>query len=185
MVHEQLLEAEILMDTAVESLKRDLNGYRTGRASPALLDHVIVEVYGTEVPLNQVATVSVPEPQQLGVRPYDANTLTAIERAIMKSDLGVMPNNDGKIIRINLPRLTEERRLDLTKRVNKDLEDYRVSIRNIRRDVIKELQKLQKEGDITEDQLHRGQDAVQKLTDKYIGQIDEIGKAKNEEIMEV
>jgi ribosome recycling factor len=142
-------------------------------------------MYGTEMPLNQMAVISVPEPQQLAIRPYDANAISAIERAILKSDIGIMPNNDGKIIRLNLPRLTEERRRDLSRLVGKRVEDAKVAVRNVRRDALNDLREFKNESVVTEDEFFRGQDDLQELTDKYVNQIDDIGKAKEDEIMEV
>ena len=185
MIIELLQDAEGRMKGAVSSLEYDLSGYRTGRANPQLVERIVVETYGVEVPLNQMANISVPEPQQLAIRPYDANAISAIERAIMKSDLGIMPNNDGKIIRLNLPRLTEERRRDLGKLVGKRVEEGKVAVRNVRRDILNDLREFKNESMITEDDLFRGQDDLQDLTNKYVEQIDEIGKAKEAEIMEV
>ena len=185
MIKELMSDAKGRMEGAVTSLESDLAGFRTGRAAPQLLDRIVVEMYGVEMPLNQMATVSVPEAQQLAIKPYDANSISAIERAIMTSDLGLMPNNDGKVIRLNLPRLTEERRRDLNKLVGKRVEDARVAVRNVRRDVQNDLRDFQKESMITEDDLHRGQDDLQKLTDDFISKINDLGKAKEAEIMEV
>jgi ribosome recycling factor len=185
MIRDLLKETEDRMKGAVISLEGDLAAFRTGRANPHLVDRVMVEMYGVEMPLNQMAVVSVPEPQQIAIRPYDAHALSAIERAIMKSDLGIMPNNDGKIVRLNIPRLTEERRRDLRKLVGKRVEEAKVAVRNVRRDTLNDLRDFEKEKMITEDDLHRGIDDLQELTDKYIKQIDEIGVAKEAEIMEV
>lgn len=185
MIHELLKDAEGRMKGAIKSLEDDLGGYRTGRATPHLLDRIEVEVYGTKMALNQMAVISVPEPQQLAIRPYDAASISAIERSIMKSDLGIMPNNDGKIIRLNLPRLTEERRRDLTKLVGKRIEDAKVAVRNVRRDALNDLREFKNESMITEDDFFRGQDDLQTLTDKYISEIDDAGKRKEAEIMEV
>ncbi len=185
MIRELLQDAENRMKGAISSLEYDLSGYRTGRANPQLIERITVEVYGVEMPLNQMANIAVPEPQQLAIRPYDANSISAIERAIMKSDLGIMPNNDGKIIRLNLPRLTEERRRDLNKLVGKRVEEGKVAVRNVRRDILNDLRDFKNESVITEDDFFRGQDDLQELTDKFIAQIDEIGKNKEAEIMEV
>lgn len=185
MIPELLHDTESRMRGAVTSLEADLAAFRTGRASPHLLDRIIVEMYGVEMPLNQMAVVSVPEPQQIAIRPYDANSISAIERAVLKSDLGIMPNNDGKIIRLNIPRLTEERRRDLSKLVSKRVEEAKVAVRNVRRDAMNDLREFEKEKLITEDEQHRGQDDLQELTDKYTKQIDEIGEAKEAELMEV
>jgi len=180
-----LLDADERMQGAIKSLESDLATFRTGRAAPQLLDRIMVEVYGTEVLLKQVALVSVPEPQQLAVRPFDANTLGAIERAILKSDLSLTPNNDGKIIRLNIPRLTEERRRQLSKLMAKRAEEGRVAVRNVRRDAQNHLRGLKNNKEITEDDLFKSQEDLQEITDAFIKQIDEIGKAKEEEIMEV
>ncbi|MEM7335163.1 MAG: ribosome recycling factor [Chloroflexota bacterium] len=185
MVNEFLEDAESRMKGAITSLNDDLNGFRTGRASPALVEKLPVEMYGSEMPLYQMASISVPEASQIAIKPYDANAIPAIERALMKSDIGIMPNNDGKLIRLNIPRLTEERRRDLTKLVGKRIEEGKVAVRNVRRDVLNDLRDLQKESEITEDDLKKGQDDLQGLTDKFVKQIDDIGKDKNAEIMEV
>lgn len=185
MIPELLKETESRMQGAVVSLEADLAAFRTGRANPHLVDKVMVEMYGVEMPLNQMAVVSVPEPQQIAIRPYDANALSAIERAIMKSDIGIMPNNDGKIIRLNIPRLTEERRRELRKLVGRRVEEGKIAVRNVRRDALNDLREFEKEKLITEDDLHRGMDDLQELTDRYIQKIDEIGQEKEAEIMEV
>jgi ribosome recycling factor len=185
MIRELMLEAESRMRDSVSSLESDLQTIRTGRASPHLLDRIEVEMYGSNLPLNQLATISVPEPQQLAVRPYDQNSVAAIERAILKSDLGITPNNDGKIIRLNIPRLTEERRRDLTKLVGKRIEEAKVAIRNIRRDTLNDLREMLEEKMISENQFYISQDDLQALTDKYSENVDEVGKKKEIEIMEV
>lgn len=185
MIPELLHDTESRMHGAITSLEADLAAFRTGRASPQLLDRIIVEMYGVEMPLNQMAVVSVPEPQQIAIRPYDVNSISAIEKAVLKSDLGIMPNNDGKIIRLNLPRLTEERRRDLSKLVSKRVEEAKVAVRNVRRDAMNDLRDFEKEKLISEDEQHRGQDNLQELTDKYTKQIDKIGADKEAELMEV
>jgi ribosome recycling factor len=185
MVRELLQDAESRMRGSVSALESDLQTYRTGRASPHLLDRIEVEMYGALLPLNQLAAISVPEPQQLAVRPYDENSITAIERAIQKSELGITPNNDGKIIRLNIPRLTEERRHDLTKLVGKRVEEAKVAIRNVRRDTLNDLREMKEEIMISENQFFISQDDLKTLTDKYTEEIDEIGQRKDEEIMEV
>jgi len=173
------------MEKAIEALHGDLRAIRTGRASPALLEKLQVEYYGTPTPLNQLAGVSVPEPRVLMIRPYDRSTIGAIEKAIQKSDLGLTPSNDGQVVRLLIPQLTEERRKDLSKQVGRRVEEARVAARNIRRDANDRLTKLEKDKEISEDDLHDAQKDIQKLTDEYIKQIDEIGKAKEAEIMEV
>jgi ribosome recycling factor len=185
MVNEVLQDAEQRMSGAVSALDSDLATFRTGRASPQLIERLMVEMYGTEMPLNQMAVISVPEPQQLAIRPYDANSLSAIERAIMKSDLGIMPNSDGKIIRLNIPRLTEERRRDLTRLIGRRVEEAKIAVRNVRRDALNDLREFKNESMIAEDDFYRGQDDLQDLTDKYVKQIDEVGEKKEAEIMEV
>jgi ribosome recycling factor len=185
MMRELLQDAEGRMKGAIKSLEEDLATFRTGRANPHLVDRVIVEMYGVEMPLPQMAVISVPEPQQIAIRPYDGNAIGAIERAIMKSDLGLMPNNDGKIIRLNIPRLTEERRRDLSRLVGKRVEDARVAVRNVRRDVRDDLQEMEREKMISEDQLKRSQDDLDRLTEHYIDKINEIGVQKEKEIMEI
>ena len=185
MIQELLQDAEQRMKGAIHALEEDLGKFRTGRASPQLVEKLEVEMYGVAMPLNQMASVSVPEPQQLAIRPYDANAISAIERAIMKSDIGIMPNNDGKIIRLNIPRLTEERRRDLKKLVSKRIEESKVAVRNVRRDILGDLRDFKNESMIAEDDFYAGEEDLQKLTDNYIKKIDEIGKLKEEEIMEV
>jgi len=185
MIRELLQEAEVRMIGAIKSLESDLATFRTGRASPHLLDRVTVEAYGAEVNLREVALVSVPEPQQLAIRPYDTNILSDIERAILKSDIGITPSNDGKIIRLTMPRLTEERRRDLTRQVGRRVEEAKVAVRNIRRDALNDLREFKNESLVAEDDFYDGQEKLQQLTDKYIQEIDDICDAKEEEIMEV
>ncbi len=185
MIRELLQETEDRMKGAVTSMESDLAAFRTGRANPHLVDRIVVEMYGVEMPLNQMAVISVPEPQQIAIRPYDAGAMSAIERAIMKSDIGIMPNNDGKIIRLNIPRLTEERRRELSKLVGRRVESGKVAVRNVRRDALNDIREFEREKMITEDDLHRGIDKLQDLTNEYIEKIDTIGKEKEVEIMEV
>ncbi len=185
MIKETTKEAETRMNGAIQSLEEDLAGIRTGRASPALVERLHVEYYGVPTPLVQLANINVPEPRVLLIRPFDASMLKAIERSILASDLGLTPNNDGKVIRLNLPPLTEERRRDLVKLVHTRLEDTRVAIRNIRRDLIKDLREFEKEKMISEDDLKKAEEELQKLTDRYIEQIDMVGYHKEKEIMEV
>jgi ribosome recycling factor len=184
MIKDILHDARERMEKTIDALQSDLRAIRTGRASPALVEHVMVEYYGTPTALNQLAGVTVPEPRLLMIRPWDRNTLGAIEKAILKSDLGLTPNNDGQVIRLMIPQLTEERRRELNKQVARRVEEARVSARNIRRDAIDMLRDAEKEKLIDEDDLHKGQEQVQELTDKYIKQIDEVGKAKEAEILE-
>ncbi len=185
MVRELMQEAELRMRGAIGSLESDLQSYRTGRASPHLMDRIEVEMYGVLVPLNQLASISVPEPQQLAIRPYDQNSISSIEKAILKSDLGLTPNNDGKIIRLNIPRLTEERRRDLSRLVGRRLEEAKVAVRNVRRDTLNDLREYKDEKIISENQFFISQDDLQELTDKYIEQVEELGLRKVAEIMEV
>lgn len=185
MIKDTLKEAETRMKGAIQVLDDDLAGIRTGRASPILLERLHVEYYGMATPLVQLASISVPEPRQLLVRPFEASTLKAIERAILASDLGLTPNNDGKVIRLNLPPLTEERRRDLVKVVNNRAEEARVAVRNVRRDLVRDLREFQQEKLISEDDLKKGEEELQKLTDQMIKQVDAVVEKKQKEIMEV
>lgn len=173
------------MNKAVQSYQRELSTVRAGRANPSLLDKVQVEYYGALTPLNQLASISVPEARLLLITPYDKSSIADMEKAIQKADLGLTPSNDGNVIRISIPALTEERRADLVKLVKKYAEEAKVAIRNIRRDANDELKKSEKDGNITEDELRGYNDDVQKETDQHIKQIDEITKEKEKEIMEV
>ena len=185
MLKEAHSEAEARMKVAVEALEEDLAGIRTGRASPALVEKLQVEYYGAPTTLMQLATISVPESRMLMIRPFDGSTLRSIERAILASDLGLTPNNDGKVIRLILPPLTEERRRDLVKLVHHRVEEARVAVRNVRRDGIKDLREFEHEKLISEDELEEGEEDLQKLTDKYIEVVNEVGIHKEKEIMEV
>jgi ribosome recycling factor len=173
------------MDDSLGALRKELSKLRTGRASTALLEHIFVEYYGAATPLNQLATLSAPEPRLLIIQPFDRSAMGEIERAILKSDLGLTPNNDGKVIRIPIPQLTEERRKDLVKHVKRIAEEYRVSVRQHRRDAIERLKEAEKKKEITADDSKHGHDRVQKMTDDYIGRIEKVVKAKEEEVMEV
>jgi ribosome recycling factor len=184
-VKESIKEAENRMKGAIQALEDSLSSIRTGRASPALVERLQVEYYGSPVPLVQLATISVPEPRSLLIRPFDVTSLRAIERGILASDLGLTPNNDGKVIRLNLPPLTEERRKEHVKHVHARLEESRVAVRNIRRDLIKDLREFEKEKLISEDELKRAEEDLQKLTDRFVQQIDSVGYNKEKEIMEV
>ena len=170
MIADVMREAKSRMNGAITSLESDLAAFRTGRASTKLIEHIKVEQYGVEMHLNQMAVISVPEPQQLAIRPYDRSSMSAIEKAIMKSDLGIMPNNDGQVIRLNIPRLIEE---------------AKVAVRNVRRDLNHDLKELKDEKLIPEDDFTRGEKQLQEITDSFITQIEEIGRAKEAEIMEV
>ena len=185
MIDDVLKEAKAGMDKSIDSLQYDLTSLRTGRASPSLVDKLMVDYYGTQTSLRELASVSVPEAQLLAIRPYDPSALKAIEKAIMQSDLGLTPNNDGQLIRLQIPSLTEERRRDLSKQVHKRVEEARVAVRNIRRNGLEDLRNFEKESLITEDDLFFGKDELQEITDDYVKKIDEIGKAKEDEIMEV
>lgn len=185
MVNNLKTNTESRMKKSVEALKEEFGALRTGRASASLFDKVIVDYYGQQTPLNQVATVSVPEARLVVIQPWDKGVLGEIEKAIQKSELSLNPNNDGKVIRINIPPLTEERRKELVKLAKNKTEHSRVAIRNIRRDANEELKKLQKDSEISEDDCKRGQDEVQKLTDKYIEDLNKLLEEKEKEILEV
>jgi len=172
------------MEKSVEALKRDLKRLRTGRASLSILDGIKVDYYGTLTPLNQMATLAVPESRLITIQPWDVSVIKEMEKALLKSDLGLTPSNDGKIIRIAIPPLTEERRKELVKVVHKMCEDYKISLRNIRRDANELLKSMKKDGDISEDDLYKAQDQVQKITDEHIKLIDVCFKDKEKEILE-
>lgn len=176
-------EAREAMEKSLDSLIRELAKVRTGRANPVLLDTVSVDYYGNPTPLRTLATVSAPEARLLVIQPFDPGSREAIERAILKADLGLTPNSDGKVIRIPIPELTEERRRDLVKAVKRMAEDHKVGVRNGRRDAVSMLKDLQKDGDVTEDESRHGQRRIQELTDEYIGRIDETVAAKEREIL--
>jgi ribosome recycling factor len=180
-----LKDADSRMHGAIQSLMDDLATIRTGRASPALVEKLPIEYYGSPTPLMQLATISVPEPLSLMIKPFDQSTLKNIERAIQASDLGLNPNSDGKVIHLNLPPLNEERRRGLVKQVHGRLEEARVAIRNIRRDVHNDMREYEKEKLISEDELKRGEDELQKLTDRFIEDVSKHGQNKEKEIMEV
>ncbi|MDP3110936.1 MAG: ribosome recycling factor [Thermodesulfovibrionales bacterium] len=173
------------MDSAIEALKKEFSAIRTGRASLALLDGIKVDYYGTPTPLQQLASLSIPESRQIAIQPWEQKIISEIEKAIMKSDLGLTPSNDGKVIRINIPALTEERRKQLVKVAKKNAEDSKIAVRNIRRDTNEEIKKLEKEKHLSEDNTKKSLDEIQKLTDTYIKKIDEILMHKEKEIMEV
>lgn len=173
------------MDNAIGGLTRNLASIRAGRANASLLDRITVDYYGAPTPINQMAGISIPEARLLAIQPYDKTILGEIEKAILKSDIGITPSNDGTIIRLAIPALTEERRKEIVKTVKKEAEESKVVIRNIRRDANEEFKKLEKSSEITEDELHRNGEEIQRLTDSYIKQIDDIAKNKEAEIMEV
>jgi ribosome recycling factor len=185
MTVETLSAAEHKMVRAVEVLERDLQGVRTGRASTSIVDHLMVDYYGTPTALNQLAGINVPEPRQIVIQPWDRNAISSIEKAITKSDLGLVPNVDATVIRLNIPTLTEERRRDLVKQVHKRMEEARVEIRNLRREAADELKKQEHEGAISADESHREHENLQKITDMHIADVDRVGAAKEQEIMEV
>lgn len=185
MIKDILTDAEHRMRSAIQVLHDDLGAIRTGRASPGLVEKLSIEYYGSPTPLMQLASISVPEPRTLTIKPFDASTLKVIEKAIMSSDLGLNPNNDGKVIHLNLPPLNEERRRDLVKHVHHRLEEARIAVRNIRRDSHNDMRDFEKEKLITEDDLARGEEDLQKLTDRFIEEIAQHGKNKEIEIMEV
>ncbi len=185
MVEEVLKNLHDEMEGTVAAMRRELGRTRTGRASAALLEGITVEYYGAQTPLNQLATVSVPEPRLLVVQPFDGNIISDIEKAILQSDLGLVPSNDGKLIRVPIPELTEDRRRELVKHVRKVAEEFRVSVRNHRRDANEMLKVMQKDKEITEDEHHRGQEKTQVLTKEFTDKLDQVLKAKEEEIMEV
>jgi ribosome recycling factor len=184
-VQSALAAATEKMDKAIAVLKDELSGVRTGRATPALLQRIVVDYYGTPVPIQQLASFSVPEPRTLMVTPYDPNAISSMERAIMASDLGITPGNDGTVIRLSFPPLTEERRKELSKLVHHRGEEGRVAVRNIRRHSKEELEKLEREGTISEDDLVRAERELQKLTDKHISDIDEVVAHKDTELKEI
>lgn len=185
MIKDLLNETEDRMQKTVDALELDLRSVRTGRASPALVERVMVDYYGTATPLNQLAVISAPEPNLLVVRPYDPSSLGTIEKGIQQADLGFNPNNDGRIIRIPIPRLNEERRREMVKQVSRRVEESRVALRNIRRDALNEMREYESESLISEDDLDRGQDRLQELTDKYVDQVGEIGDRKESDIMQI
>ena len=185
MIKEVLSQAREGMDKSLEALRNDLASIRTGRASTGLVEKLMVNYYGTPTPLQQLAVISVPEAQLIVIRPFDPGSLKDVERGIMQSDLGIMPNNDGKVIRLQIPPLTEERRRDLAKTVHSRIEECRVSVRNQRRDALEYLRDLEKEKMISEDDFYTGRDEVQKLTDDYVEKAGEIGAAKEQEIMSI
>ena len=177
--------ADQRMGRALEAMERDFMGLRTGRASTSLVERIHVDYYGTETPLNQLAGISVPEAHQIVIQPWDRGVLGAIEKAILKSDIGLMPNVDGTVVRLNIPVLTEERRRDIVKVVHRRMEEAKVEIRNVRRDAADQLKKLEREGEVGSDDAHRLLDAIQKTTDSHIAEVDRLGGAKENEVLEV
>lgn len=185
MISDLMKETEERMQKAVEALSRDLKTLRAGRATPGLLDKITVDYYGTPTPLNQLANISAPEPRLLVVQPWDKSVLKDVEKALLKSDLGLTPNNDGAIIRLSIPELTQERRRELVKVLKKKAEEGRVSVRNIRREANDSIKDMEKSKDMSEDESHKSQDEVQKLTDKYVKEVDLVLENKEKEIMEI
>jgi ribosome recycling factor len=185
MINDVLREAEGKMKKSAESLRQHLGTIRTGRASPALVEHLPVEAYGSSMPLNQLAGISVPEARLIVIQPYDVSTMKAIEKAIQNSELGINPSNDGRVIRLAIPQLTEERRRDLTKLVRSRVEESKVALRNVRREALDDLRQLEHEKLISEDEQRRAQDKLQEMTDRYTRDLDHIGAAKEAEVMEV
>lgn len=185
MVKDTLNQAETKMKKAVEALGSHLSSIRTGRASPALVEHLHVEYYGTEMPLNQLANISAPEARMLVIQPWDKGAMKAIEKAIQNSDLGLNPNNDGQVIRLAIPMLTEQRRKELVKLVKKEVEEQKVSLRNIRRDAQTELKKLESDKQISEDELKRAQEKLEQLMGQYTKELDQHGQTKEHEVLEV
>jgi ribosome recycling factor len=185
MIKETLADTESRMSKTMEALHRDLNTIRTGRASPALLDRLHVDYYGTSTPLNQMAGVSAPEARLLVIQPWDKGSISDIEKAIMKSDLGITPNNDGQVLRIATPPLTEERRKQLVKQVHHHVEDAKVSVRNIRRDAMAQVRELMSEKMISEDDERRAEGQLEEITRRFVDEADKIGKVKEHEVLEV
>ena len=184
MLDDVLADASNRMETTLEVLHRDLGAIRTGRASPALVDRMMIDYYGTPTPLNQLAGISAPEARLLVIQPWDRGSMQAIERSILESDLGLTPNSDGVVIRLEIPTLTEERRIELVRLVRAKVEDAKVAVRNVRRDAIDNSKELLNEKMISEDEERRAESDIQELTDKYVGQTDEMGKAKEQEVLE-
>jgi len=185
MTKELLHETEEKMKRAIENLRKEFSNVRAGRATPAMLERVTVDYYGTPTPVNQVANVSSPEPRMLIIQPWEKKMLAAIEKSILKSDLGLTPNNDGNTIRLNIPQLTQQRRTELVKTTKKIAEEAKVAVRNLRRDSNDVLKKLEKDKTISEDENKRAQEEIQKLTDKYVKEVDRAAEHKEKEIMEV
>ena len=180
-----ITQAEAKLKQTIEAVRSEFAGVRTGRATPTLLDRVRVSYYGTDVPINQVANISIPESRLIVIAPWDKTTIPAIEKAILTSDLNLTPMSDGQVVRITIPALTEERRQELGKVVQRMAEDGRIAVRNIRRDANNALEQMEKKSEVSEDEMHRGKQQVQEVTDDYVSQIDELAQAKVDEIMEI
>jgi ribosome recycling factor len=185
MTTETIASADHKMNRAVDAMERDFQAFRTGRASTSLVERLMIDYYGTQTPLNQLAGISVPEAHQIVIQPWDRAVLGAIEKAIQKSDIGLVPNVDGTVVRLNIPPLTEERRKDLVKSVHRRMEEARVEIRNLRRDAADDLKKEERDGSVGTDDARRQLDQLQKTTDRWIGEVDRVGAAKEQEVMEV
>ena len=185
MTSETIPSADHKMGRAVEAMERDFQAFRTGRASTALVERLMIDYYGTQTPLNQLAGISVPEAHQIVIQPWDRGVLGAIEKAIQKSDIGLMPNVDGTVVRLNIPPLTEDRRKDLVKSVHRRMEEAKVEIRNLRRDAADDLKKEERDGSVGTDESHRQLEQLQKTTHRWIGEVDRVGAAKEQEVMEV
>jgi ribosome recycling factor len=178
-------DVEARMERAIEAMERDFAAVRTGRASTALVERLHVEYYGTQTPLNQLAGISVPEPHQIVIQPWDRSALGSIEKAILKSDIGLMPNVDGTVVRLNIPPLTEDRRKDMVKVVHKRMEEARVEVRNLRRDAADQIKREERDGTVGTDESHRQLETLQKTTDRHIADVDRLGLVKEQEILEV
>ena len=185
MSSETISSADQRMNRAVDAMERDFQAFRTGRASTALVERLVIDYYGTQTPLNQLAGISVPEAHQIVIQPWDRAVLGAIEKAIQKSDIGLMPNVDGTVVRLNIPPLTEERRKDVVKSVHRRMEEAKVEIRNLRRDAADELKKEERDGTVGTDESHRQLEHLQKTTDRWTAEVDRLGAAKEQEVMEV
>ena len=185
MVQEQIQDAKTRMHKAIDSLKNELGSVRSGRASPGLVEHLRVDYYGTPTPLNQLATISTPDARLIVIQPYDRGAMGSVEKAILKSDLGLTPTNDGTVIRLSIPPLTEDRRRDLAKHVRKRVEEARVAVRNVRRDIHDQMRKLEHDHTISQDDLHRSETELQKLTDEQVKEIDKVGEAKEQELLAI
>ncbi len=185
MVQEQLGDAKSRMNSAVEALQHELATVRTGRASVGIVEHVKIDYYGTSTPLNQLATITTPDPKMIMIQPYDKGAVGDITKSLQKSDIGLTPSNDGQVIRLAIPPLTEERRKELAKQVRSRVEDARVAVRNVRRDVHDHLRKLEHDGEISQDELHRAEQDLQKVTDDHVAEVDLAGEEKEQEVLTV
>lgn len=184
-IEERIVDAEVRMEKSVDSLHRELTGIRTGRASPGLVERLPVDYYGTQTPLQSIAGISTPEARLLVIQPYDRSAIGAIEKAILRSELSLTPNNDGQVIRISIPQLTEERRHELVRLCARHAEEAKVAVRNIRRDENDYLRKLEKDGHVSRDEVERSMERIQRITDQFISRVDEVAKRKEAEILEV